>query len=114
MVATERDGPMTCGHCGKTGHIMAFCKEKPIQGPDSNEVNVTLTAVGIDSDDSFRQRRLNIEGVHLPHFVPFYFSFVMCWVRGGVLEFGKWFGVNCSTSCKHHQGGCVHMTVVSI
>ena len=34
MVAMQRDRPTTCWSCRKTGHIKAFCKEKPLQGLD--------------------------------------------------------------------------------
>jgi hypothetical protein len=30
MAAMQRDGPTTCWRCRKTGHVKAFCKEKPI------------------------------------------------------------------------------------
>jgi hypothetical protein len=50
MVAAQRDGPTTCWHCGKMGHV---CTEKPLRGPGSNEANVAFAAVGIDSDDEY-------------------------------------------------------------
>jgi hypothetical protein len=41
--------PCTCWHCGKMGHIKAFCKEKVIHGGKTGEANVAFTATN-DSD----------------------------------------------------------------
>jgi len=35
--------PCMCWHCGKMGHIKAFCKEKPIRGSETREANVAFT-----------------------------------------------------------------------
>ena len=53
MAAAQKDGPMMCWRCGKTGHVKAFCTEKPVRGPGSGEANVALAAVGIDSDEEY-------------------------------------------------------------
>ncbi|KIM71356.1 hypothetical protein PILCRDRAFT_17145 [Piloderma croceum F 1598] len=53
MVATQRDGPTTCWRCGKTGHLKEFCKEKPLQGPGSDEANVALAAIDLNLDNKY-------------------------------------------------------------
>ena len=53
LAADQRDGPVTCWHCGKTGHLKAFCKEKPLRGPGSDQANVALAAISLNSDDEY-------------------------------------------------------------
>jgi len=53
MLAAQRDGPTTCWCCGKTGHVKAFCTEKPLRGPGSDKANMAFAAVGIDSEDEY-------------------------------------------------------------
>ena len=62
MAAIQRAGPMTYWRCGKTGHVKAFCKEKPIQGPGSDEANVAFAAIGIDSGDEYLTQRSDSDG----------------------------------------------------
>jgi hypothetical protein len=50
LAASHGDGPTVCWHCGKPGHVKAFCKEKPIRGQGSDQANM---AIGIDSDDEY-------------------------------------------------------------
>ena len=57
MAAMQRDGPTMCWRCGKTGHVKAFCKEKPLRGPGSDEANAAFAAIGIDSGDEFLTQR---------------------------------------------------------
>jgi gag-polypeptide of LTR copia-type len=62
MVAMQRDGPTTCWRCGKTGHVKAFCKEKPIRGPGSDEANVAFAVIGIDSSDEYLTQISDLDG----------------------------------------------------
>ena len=57
MAAMQRDGSTTCWRCGKTGQVKAFCKEKPLQGPGSDEANAAFAVIGIDSGDEFFTQR---------------------------------------------------------
>ena len=102
MAAMQRDGPTMCWHCRKTGHVKAFCKEKPLWGPGSDKANAAFIAIGIDSGDEFLTEVgfgwWRLRGC--THFFLFCFIsllLAMCWVWGGVLEFRKLFGANYST-----------------
>ena len=43
------NNPRVCWCCGKTGHVKAFCKEKPICGCESGEANAAFS-VADDAD----------------------------------------------------------------
>jgi hypothetical protein len=51
FAAVANDSPRVCWRCGKTGHIKAFCKEKPIRGRESEQANVVLSATDADDAD---------------------------------------------------------------
>lgn len=53
LAATHGDRPTVCWCCSKPGHIKAFCKENPIQGQGSDQENMAMAAIGIDSDDEY-------------------------------------------------------------
>jgi hypothetical protein len=52
-VALAATQPTICWHCGKPGHLKAFCTVKPICGKEANHVNVTLAPIGLDLDPEY-------------------------------------------------------------
>ena len=82
----------TCWHCGKTGHVKAFCKEKPICGGETGEANIAFATTN-DSNiwlDEVPLQSSNYEvwgGANC----MFIFNFSLHWyscVQGGVLKHG--------------------------
>jgi hypothetical protein len=51
LAAVTNDSPHVCWCCGKTSHVKAFCKEKPIRGGESEQVNFALSATDPDDAD---------------------------------------------------------------
>ena len=51
FTAVANESPCVCWRCGKTGHIKAFCKEKPIHGHKSKQENVAFSATDADDAD---------------------------------------------------------------
>ena len=52
-LAVTQSGGLVCWSCGKAGHIKTFCTAKPIRGKAVEQANVTLVAIGLDSDDEY-------------------------------------------------------------
>ena len=51
FAAVANESPRVCWRCGKTGHIKAFCKEKPIRGHEFEQANVAFSAADADDAD---------------------------------------------------------------
>jgi hypothetical protein len=96
LVAISSAGnPCTCWHCGKMGHIKAFCKEKLIHGGETREANMAFATtddldiwLGKGPLQGSDYEIMKFEGVQNCMFIFDFLSVLIFLCSRGVLEYG--------------------------